>query len=332
MTFWTVLILAAVAAHGSQHNLCPELCSCLLSADEVVCNNNSRTHFPVQNLSPSTTRLSINLPTLSSITADHLSAVPLLKYLQLYHNNLTSLPADLLKGVPNLDTLDLTGNRLVHLPPDIFSHASLRDLLLRNNLFDKVDAEWFPDNSSLTSLDLSGNRLSRVPTALFHRLPNLVALDLSDNRLQQLQPDALNKMPHLETLNVAGNMLKSLEAMTFSHNLKLSKLFLHENQLQGLPASLLQGLRHLEFLLLNKNQLQNLPSGLLDDTSASCLMSLSGNPWVCDDRLEYLWKWLVGHNGNVLFLEEVTCALPEAVKDRKLVSLSGSELGLQSYQ
>uniref|UniRef100_A0A3Q3VXT4 LRRCT domain-containing protein n=1 Tax=Mola mola TaxID=94237 RepID=A0A3Q3VXT4_MOLML len=216
------LILAALATCESQHkdtSLCPDLCFCLFSAtgEEVECSNNSRTHFPVQNLSPNTTRLSIQLSNLSSITADHLSAVPLLKYLQLYHNNLTSLSADLLKGVPNLHTLDLTGNRLVRLPPDIFSQASL----------------------SLTSLELSGNRLSGVPTALLHRLPNL-------------------------------------------------------------------------------NQLQSFPSGLLDDTLPSFQIVLSGNPWVCDERLEYLWRWLIVHYQNNTYPTELCYTegiLPTKVTD-----------------
>lgn len=331
MNLWLLLTFTALAECRYQKrgaHSCPDLCSCSFPPSEVVCSQSSLTHFPVDGLPSNTTRLSIQSTNLSSITASHLSVVPLLNNLQLYHNNLTSLPPDLLKDVPHLNTLDLTGNQLVHLPPNVFSHASLCSLVLKNNLIEKADAGWFVDNSRLTWLDLSGNRLTGVPAALLHKLPNLENLDLSDNNLQDLQPDALKNLHRLESLNLAGNKLRSLKPTIFTHNLKLSQLFFQENQLQELPATLLQGLQHLELLLLNQNQLQNLPPGLLDDRKSSFQMILTGNPWVCDERLEYLWKWLTVRPQNVIFLEDVTCAGPEALKHRQVVSLTSSELGL----
>lgn len=331
MNLWTFLIFTALAE--CTHS-CPHLCSCSFSPSgaEVVCSQNSLTHFPEHGLPSNTTRLSIQSTNLSSIAASHLSVVPLLNNLQLYHNNLASLSSDLLKDVPHLHTLDLTGNQLVLLPPNVFRHASLRGLVLKNNRIEKADAEWFHDNSSLTWLDLSGNRLTGVPAALLHKLPNLENLDLSDNNLQELQPDALKNLHHLETLNLAGNKLSSLQPIIFTHSLKLSQLFIQENQLQELPATLLKGLQHLELLLLNQNRLQHFPSGLLDDRNPAFRMILTGNPWVCDERMEYLWKWLTVHPQNVFFLEEVTCAGPEALKHRQVVSLTGSELGLHRIQ
>ncbi|XP_070842802.1 leucine-rich alpha-2-glycoprotein-like [Chaetodon trifascialis] len=337
MNLWILLTFTALAECHYQKrgtHSCPDLCSCSFppSGAEVVCSQGSLTHFPVHGLPSNTTRLSIQSSNLSSITASHLSAVPLLNNLQLYHCNLTSLPSDLLKDVPHLNTLDLTGNQLVRLPPNVLSHASLRSLVLKNNLIEKADAEWFNGNSSLTWLDLSGNRLTGVPAALLHKLPNLETLDLSDNNLQDLQPEALRNLRRLESLNLAGNKLSSLKPTIFTHNLKLSQLFLQENQLRELPATLLQGLQHLELLLLNQNQLQHFPSGLLDDRKSSFQIILAGNPWVCDERMEYLWKWLTVHPQNVLFLEDVTCAGPEVLKHRQVVSLTGAELGLQKIQ
>ncbi|XP_033504000.2 uncharacterized protein LOC117270477 [Epinephelus lanceolatus] len=331
MNLWTLLTVTALAkwAHS-----CPDLCSCSFtpSGAEVTCSESSLTHFPVDGLPSNTTQLYIRSTKLSSVAASHLSAVPLLKYLQLYNNNLTSLPSDLLTDVPHLETLDLTRNRLVHLAPDIFSHASLRGLVLKDNLFEKADAEWFPGNSGLTWLDLSGNRLSGVPAALLQKLPNLDNLDLSDNSLQDLQPDALESLHRLQTLNLAGNNLTSLSSTIFTNNLNLSQLFLQENKLRDLPATLLQGLQHLEYLMLNHNQLQRFPSGLLGDRKSSFRMILIGNPWVCDEKMEYLWKWLTAYRQNVIFLEEVTCAEPEALKSRPVISLTESELGLHKME
>ncbi|XP_029281701.1 platelet glycoprotein V-like [Cottoperca gobio] len=331
MNLWMLLTFTALAecAHS-----CPDLCSCSFppSGAEVVCSQSSLTHFPEDGLPSNTTRLSIQSTNLCTITATHLSAVPLLNDLQLYHNNLTSLPSDLLKDVPHLNTLDLTGNHLVHLPPNVFSHASLRSLVLRNNLIEEAHAEWTPGNSSLTWLDLSGNRLTDVPVALLQKLPNLENLDLSDNNLHDLQPDALKNLHRLETVNLAGNKLRSLKPTMFTHNPKLSQLFLQENRLQELPATLLQGLQRLDLLLLNQNQMQHLPPGLLDETKSSFRIILTGNPWACDEKMEYLWKWLTVHPQNVLFLEKVKCAAPEALKQQQVISLTDIELGLHKIQ
>ncbi|TNN49274.1 Leucine-rich alpha-2-glycoprotein [Liparis tanakae] len=331
MAVWMLLTLTSLA--GCAHS-CPDLCSCSFtpSSSEVVCSQSALAHFPVDGLPSNTTRLSIRSTNLRGVTASHLSAVPLLNYLQLYHTNLKGLPSDLLKNVPRLNMLDLTGNHLVHLPSNVFRHDSLRSLVLKNNLIQTADAEWFSDDSGITWLDLSGNRLTAVPAALLQKLPSLEDLDVSDNNLRDLEPAALRNLRRLESLNLASNNLSSLTPTIFSHNLKLSQLFLQDNQLQELPGTLLQGLQHLQLLLLNRNQLQRCPSGLLDDTTSSFRIVLGGNPWVCDEKMEYLWKWLAVHPQNVIFLEELTCARPEALEHRQVVSLTSGELGLHTIQ
>ncbi|KAM6915033.1 uncharacterized protein FYW49_009918 [Xenentodon cancila] len=314
------------AAHS-----CPDLCSCsfLLLGTEVVCSQSSLTHFPLKGLPSNTIRLSIQSPNLSSITAGHLRAVPLLNRLQLYHANLTNLTSELLSAVPHLNTLDLTGNQLTRLPPNIFKHGSLHDLLLKNNQFEKADAAWFADNSSLTWLDLSGNHLTSIPAALLQRLPHLQNLDLSDNNLQELQADTFKSLHHLETLNLGGNKLSSLRPATFAQNPGLRQLFLQVNRLRELPATLLQSLQHLDLLLLNQNQLQHLPAGLLDGRKSSFQIILTGNPWECDEKLEYLWKWLTLHPENVLFLEEVICDSPKTLRHQPVTTLTESQLGVK---
>lgn len=333
MNFWLVLVFGVLAKCRCQESgacPCPDLSACSFgsSSAEVECSGSSLTRFPPCGFPANTTRLSIRSTNISSVTASHLNATPRLRSLQLYHNKLAEVPPDMMKGVPGLNELDLTGNQLVLLPADVFRHVSLHSLVLKNNQIAKVDADWFADNSSLTWLDLSGNRLTDLPAALFHKLPLLENLDLSDNRLQELHRDAFRGLRHLKTLNLAGNRLSLLESSIFTSNLNLSQLFLQENRLQGLPADLLGGLLRLELLLLNQNRLLHLPPGFLD-RNASFRVILSGNPWLCDEKMEYLWQWLTVHPQNVLFREEVTCAGPETLRHRQVVSLTRSELGLQ---
>ncbi|KAM4521773.1 uncharacterized protein PAE49_001745 [Odontesthes bonariensis] len=334
MKFSLVLTLMSLAEFDYQRrgaHSCPDLCSCSFSPSgaEVVCSQNSLRHFPVTGLPSNTSRLSIQSTNFSSITVNNLRVVPLLNYLQLYHTNLENLPSELLGVVPHLNTLDLTGNQLADLPTNIFSHPSLRSLVMKNNQFEKADTAWFPDNSSLTWLDLAGNRLTCIPATLLQRLPHLQNLDLSDNNLQDLQADTLKNQRHLETLNLAGNKLISLQPTTFAHNLKLKQLFLQENQLEELPATLLQDLQHLDLLLLNQNQLRHLPAGLLDGRKPSFQMIITGNPWECDVKIEYLWRWLTAHPQNVLFLQDVTCVGPKTLKHQPVVSLTESLMSIK---
>ncbi|KAK2856135.1 hypothetical protein Q5P01_004870 [Channa striata] len=148
MNLWLLLTFTALAEcryRRRDAHSCPDLCSCSFppSGAEVVCSQSSLTRFPLNGLPPNTTQLSIQSTSLSNITAAHLRAVPLLTNLQLYHNNLTRLPSNLLVGVHHLSTLDLTGNQLSDLPPNVFSHISIRSLVLKNNLIEKADAGGF---------------------------------------------------------------------------------------------------------------------------------------------------------------------------------------------
>lgn len=326
----TFLALAELDYNRSAHS-CPDRCSCSfeLSAAEVVCSKGRLTVFPWTGFPTNTTFLSIQNTDLSRITAVDLSAVPFLNKLQLYHTNLANISSDLLVSVSNLDTLDLTGNKLVKLPTNVFSHRSLRNLVMKNNRLEEANPSWFSDNSSILYLDLSGNHLTSISAPLLRKLPLLQILDLESNNLHELQADVFSSLHYLETLNLAGNKLITLNPQLFTHNLKLKYLYLQENQLQDLPANLLHGLQHLELLLLNQNQLRQLPNGLLDGLNSSLRIILSGNPWECDEKMEYLWKWLTNNRQNVLFETEVRCDHPKTLKNQQISTLTGSQIGVR---
>lgn len=335
MSTWFLLSLCVLTCCCGRSNgalSCPDMCTCHFSFSDtkVVCSEASLSQFPCDGLPGNTTFLSIQSTNLSTITANHLQATPLLKELQLYYNNLSTLPSYLLRAVPHLHTLDLTGNHLHFLPPYVFSHAPLRDLVLKNNLISGVDADWLPDNSNLTWLDLSGNRLTGVPTALFQKLRHLKNLDLSHNHLEKLPPNSLHPLTKLERLTLEGNKLSTLDVSTFSNNLNLTHLFLLENRLGQLPPTLFHGLPNLAHLSLNDNLLSHIPPGLLDQLHSidEQGLDLTVNPWVCDGKVEYLWRWLQKNQKKVFLADDIMCASPESLKQRSVMSLTDSELGL----
>ncbi|XP_040015909.2 uncharacterized protein LOC120807685 [Gasterosteus aculeatus] len=328
MTSWCVLAFLFLAHLCCGALSCPPLCKCYQRRSEVVCNEVPLTEYPSEGLSKSTTMLTIQSTNITSISEEQLNATPLLQELHLYANHLHSLSAHLLRGVPHLNTLDLTGNRLFDLPARVFDHAALRNLVLKDNAFEKADAEWLPENGSVTWLDLSGNRLTEAPTALLQKLPHLENLELANNRLEQLSADSLAKLTKLERLNLRDNKLNNLDASVLQSNRNLTYLFLSRNNLSTLPQKLFQELAELKVLTLDENQLSHIPAGLLDPLSSLDQdgLDLTSNPWVCNGKVKYLWRWLQKNVKKVFLPETVLCAGPPSLLGRSLMSLTESDL------
>ncbi|XP_023270707.1 leucine-rich alpha-2-glycoprotein-like [Seriola lalandi dorsalis] len=332
MNAWCALgfLWLAFFCHGALS--CPALCKCYSRRAEVVCNEVPLTEYPSEGLPKNTTMLTIQFTNITSITEEHLKATPLLQGLHLYSNHLQHLSSNLLRGVQHLDTLDLTGNKLTELPADVFSHALLRSLVLKNNLIEKTDADWLLDNSSLTWLDLSGNHLRKFPTALLQKMPHLENLDLSNNRLETISANSLQPLAKLERLNLQDNKLDSLDASMLQSTRNLTHLFLSRNKLSKIPQNLFQELSQVRILSLDDNQLSHIPPGSLDQLSSLDEegLDLSANPWLCDGKVEYLWRWIQKNKKKIFLPETIICASPESLSSRSVMSLTGSELNLQS--
>lgn len=326
------LIVLCLAYFWHDTLSCPTLCKCHPKKAEVVCSEVPLTEYPTNGLPEDTTMLTIQFTNITTISEQHLDATPLLRELHLSSNQLQSLSSHLLRGVPKLITLDLTGNKLTDQPADVFSHAPLRSLVLKNNLIDMADAEWLTDNSSLTWLDLSGNRLKKIPTALLQKLPHLENLDLSENHLEEISAGSLDSLTKLERLNLNNNKLHLLDESILQRTHNLTHLFLSTNKLNKLPQNLFQELRQLRVLNLDDNQLSHIPPGLLDQLNSldEQGLDLTSNPWLCDRKVEYLWRWLQKNKKKVFLPESIACVQPQHLAGRSIISLTESELNLQS--
>ncbi|KAG7508866.1 leucine-rich alpha-2-glycoprotein-like [Solea senegalensis] len=332
MKAWAALSFLWLACLCPVSLSCPALCKCYSRRAEVVCNEVPLPEFPSEGLPLNTTMLTIQFTNITSIAERHLNATPLLQGLHVYSNHLQHLSSDLLRGVRHLNTVDLTGNKISDLPADVFSHAPLHSLVLKNNLIEKVDAEWLPDNSSLTWLDLSGNHIRKAPAALLQRLPLLENLDLSNNHMEAIPANSFNRLSKLERLNLQDNKLDALHASVFQSTRNLTYLFLSRNKLSKLPQNLFQQLSELRALTLDDNQLSHVPPGSLDRLTSldDEGLDLTSNPWLCDGKVEYLWRWLQKNSKKAFLPETITCAKPQALSGRSVMSLTESELNLQS--
>ncbi|XP_068198972.1 leucine-rich alpha-2-glycoprotein-like [Antennarius striatus] len=330
MKSWRSLAFLWLAyfCHGAPS--CPDLCKCYPRRGEVVCNEVALMEYPSEGLSENTTMVTIQFTNITSVSERHLNATPLLEGLHLYSNHLRSLAPHLLRGVPRLNTLDLTENKLSDLPADVFSHAPLLNLVLKKNEIKIANGDWLQDNSTLTWLDLSGNRLTKVPVALLQKMPRLENLDLSNNHLEKIAPNSLDPLTRLERLNLQDNKLITLDAPALQNTGNLVYLFLSRNKLKRLPQNIFQGLTQIKALTLDDNQLSHIPEGLLDPLTSldDEGLDLASNPWQCDGKVEYLWRWLQKNKTKVFVPETVTCAKPPSLAGRPVVSLTESELNL----
>ncbi|XP_061668566.1 leucine-rich alpha-2-glycoprotein-like [Syngnathoides biaculeatus] len=317
-----------LAYFGRVTSACPARCKCYPNRAEVVCNEVPLVAFPAEGLPKNTSTLTIQFTNITSISEQDLNAVPQLKELHLFSNHLKNLSSHLLRGVPLLTTLDLTGNQLSHLPVDVFSHATLQILVLKNNLIEKPDAAWLPDNSNLTWLDVSGNRLTNVPADFLHKMPHLENLDLSHNHLEKISAKSLDPLTKLDRLNLRNNKLDSLDASLLSSTRNLTYLFLSKNRLNHVPQNIFQELTQLKHLSLDDNQLNSIPSGLLDHLNAleDEGLDLTANPWVCNGKIEYLLGWLKNNQKKAFLPETITCSGPQSLKSRSVMSLTDTDL------
>lgn len=76
---------------------------------------------------------------------------------------------------------------------------------------------------------------------------------------------------------------------------------------------------HATELHVQDNQLASVSPGLLDRLVGLSEVSLSGNPFHCDCRIQYLRNWLLKNRGVVS--EEPTCASPSSVAQKAIADL-----------
>ncbi|XP_034028667.1 platelet glycoprotein IX [Thalassophryne amazonica] len=73
-------------------------------------------------------------------------------------------------------------------------------------------------------------------------------------------------------------------------------------------------------LHLQDNQLPTVPPGRFDELVRLKKLSLSGNPFHCDCRIQYLRKWL--QKNRALVSTQPTCAAPRSVAHRGIADLA----------
>uniref|UniRef100_A0A3B4U247 Trophoblast glycoprotein n=1 Tax=Seriola dumerili TaxID=41447 RepID=A0A3B4U247_SERDU len=202
-------------------------------------------------------------------------------------------------------------------------------LFVTGNNISRISVDSFPTGLKLlTDLYLSGNEMESVGAMVFDNMPNLVRLDLSNNKIETFSERAIPDDNKLQVLNLSsvlqhGNlsMLKVLDLLFNLINLSLqnSSIISIQNGTLKVPP-----LRDLD---LRDNSLRYMPTTTLAEFSLkpSLHIWLAGNPWRCDCFVEEMLLWLK-NSTQVIDMQNLTCADPEALRRQPLLQVESSQL------
>uniref|UniRef100_A0A8C4PW84 Leucine rich repeat transmembrane neuronal 4 n=1 Tax=Eptatretus burgeri TaxID=7764 RepID=A0A8C4PW84_EPTBU len=255
------------------------------------------------------------------------SGVHRLRELILGSNRIGDLDASTFQPLPNIRNLDLSYNRLEHLAPGLFSGLrKLQSLQLRANAIRSLPNRPFRDCRALEFLDLGYNRLRALPRTSFTGLKHLTELHVERNRVVRVDVIRLGpRLPNLRALYLKLNRIDMLSHIPPPRWTSLQVLDLSGNGIQQLKPEIMERLPNLEELKLDSNKLEVLEPDAFMSLSSLVFLSLTGNPWACDERLCGLAAWLhsfKGHHGGGML-----CAGPEQLAgDNVLEALESHNL------
>ncbi|KAI3684322.1 hypothetical protein L6452_33544 [Arctium lappa] len=232
-----------------------------------------------------------------------LSALPMLKSLDLSDNWLSCFPGEELVHLTNLEELDLSGN-ILNDTPDIQECTrlsrleKLKSITLQANNFNKSIISCLSALPSLKTLDLSSSLQSSrgsFPIQELSHLPrDLKVLILSYNEFNGTLPmEAFASFHHLEVLDLSWNKfvgsipstiqaLSSLRVVSFAYNMlngsllglcelkNLHELDISHNMFDGNPPQCFNRLSSLKLLDISSNRF----TGILTPSPIANLTSL----------------------------------------------------------
>ncbi|NXL33920.1 LRRN4 protein, partial [Glaucidium brasilianum] len=301
--------------------------------------NSSLTAFPVC-LTETLETLDLSNNLLEEVNGTEIASLPWLRVLSLRHNHLqavswgaealgsllsldlsfnklSSVPSCHSSALPNLRWLSLAGNPLIEIQPLAFScYPQLQFLNLSTTLLGWDDSRGIRESafaistspseatnrpgSTINMLDLSGTFLEKIHPEWTRDLPNLRSLQLTKmSRLKSLDTD-FKSMPGLQELNCQD-----------SHSLS----FVRTEMFDSTPH-----LSHLSFENCNLSSFNPWNT----NSSDSIIISLYGNPLVCDCQL----SWLLFKPTKVVLHKawETFCNTSQEDWDRPSTSFSLLEL------
>ncbi|KPJ11688.1 Leucine-rich repeat neuronal protein 2 [Papilio machaon] len=285
-------------------------------------------------------RLDLSSNKLVSFEVETFEPLSSLKILSLKNNSILDIPSSNLMYLINLEFLDLSENLIQQVSkPGVPYLKELKYIDLNNNIIESIDQLGFQNLPSLRHLDLSDNNMTSIPTFALSKLSNLSHLYLSGNFFQNVTALSFQSLFHLRHLHLSRLFeLEKIDSRAFVDNINLQKIWMNENiKVREVPPRLFHGNPKLTHIYMKNNALETLEAAHFPIDRLQEL-EISGNPFVCNCSL--LWLWKLGRecemnikrsdNASTILkidYEEVKCAAPEHLKDVLLVPIPESEFG-----
>ena len=161
--------------------------------------------------SESLQRLNASANRFRNLTLSNLTAIPNLKRLLLYGNNITKITQGKWMKKSRLETLDLGSNLLEKFPD-----------------FCRKDAPGKSFLPQLLTLDVQWNIITIMPPSSAGCLPRLRNLNLDGNAIHHIHANFLQGLPQLESLSLRFCMSRRIDGHAFNHS-NLQHLDVSEN-------------------------------------------------------------------------------------------------------
>lgn len=170
---------------------------------------------------------------------------------------------------------------------------------------------------NLKCLHMNGMRLFRVGQHFLKPLRALQSLSIvncGQNQINLKRFFGDGDYDGLQWMNIQYCNLQNISNDTFHGMSVLKELQLVQNEINELKPATFDGvIRTLTQLILDLNKLTTLPMGIFDRfRNKDITISLTGNPWHCDCKLDHLRQFIVEHP-SVKF-GAIVCQTPSNMK------------------
>ncbi|XP_052273916.1 slit homolog 3 protein-like [Dreissena polymorpha] len=255
-----------------------------------------------------------------------------------YNADLKSIPDNTFKNMPKLKSLSLVGLGIQTVTSNLlYGLNNLKMLDLSSNNIQKIDNGAFQRVDEYFELKLEGQGAvsqTTIPLVLkpeaFQGLETkLYTLNLENTKLDENQFwSTIKHLRGLENLLLRKTGLKTIPPYAFQNNKKLSHLKLEENEINQLDKLSFKGLEEsLRKIYLLTNNIKTISECVFMNFTQLSEIYLFENPLQCDCKLKWLRKFAIeSSNPDSIFKEEIKCASPPSLVNRKLYEIPEVDL------
>lgn len=285
-------------------------------------------------------RLDLSSNKLVEIKKDTFGPLTSLKLLSLRNNTILDLPTLNFGFLVHLEFLDMSLNLVQEIPKHGIPYLKeLKHLDFNTNVIENIDQLGFHNLPLLRHLDLSNNNMTSIPTSALSKLSNLSHLYLSGNFIQNVTALSFQSLFHLKHLHLSRLFdLEKIDSRAFVDNINLQKIWMNENlKIREVPPRMFHGNPKLTHIYMRNNALETLEASHFPIDRLQVL-EISGNPFVCNCSL--LWLWKLGMESEInnrrskntssilkIDYEDVKCTAPMHLKGVLFIQCPESEFG-----